>query len=89
MAERMDIGEFGDALTETIDRVRSGETIEVTDDGETVAVIAPYRRSRLDKLIAEGRVTPARQPFSPPKRLRETKGPKSATEILQEGREDR
>ena len=84
----MGIRELRDTLTQTIRRVRAGETIEVTNDGEPVAVISPYRRSRLDQLIAEGRATPGR-PFRPPKRLYEAKGPKTASQILQEGREDR
>jgi prevent-host-death family protein len=89
MATRMGIRELRDSLTQTIRRVRAGETIEVTNDGEPVAVIVPYRRSRLDQLIAEGRAIPARQPFRPPTRLLEVKGPKSASEILDEGRGDR
>jgi prevent-host-death family protein len=84
----MGIRELRDTLTQAIRRVRQGETIEVTHDGEPVAVISPYRRSRLEQLIAEGRATPGR-PFRPPKRLYEAKGPKTASEILQEGREDR
>jgi prevent-host-death family protein len=89
MATRMGIRELRDTLTQTIRRVRAGETIEVTNDGEPVAVIVPYRRSRLDQLIAEGRAIPARRPFRPPTRLLEAKGPKSASEILDEGRGDR
>jgi prevent-host-death family protein len=88
MATRMGIRELRDTLTQTIRRVRGGETIEVTHDGEPVAVIAPYRRNRLDQLIAEGKATPG-GPFRPPKRLYEAKGPKTASQILQEGREDR
>ncbi|MDQ3121116.1 MAG: type II toxin-antitoxin system prevent-host-death family antitoxin [Actinomycetota bacterium] len=88
MATRMGIRELRDTWTQAIRRVRAGETIEVTHDGEPVAVISPYRRSRLDQLIAEGRATPGR-PFRPPTRLVEAKGPKSASEIILEGREDR
>lgn len=89
MATRMGIRELRDTLTRTIRRVQAGETIEVTNDGEPVAVIVPYRRSKLDQLIAEGRATPARRPFRLPTRLLEATGSKSASEILQEGREDR
>lgn len=88
MATRMGIRELRDKLPQAIRRVRGGETIEVTHDGEPVAVITAYRRSKLDQLIAEGKATPGR-PFRPPERLYEAKGPKSASEIIIEGREDR
>lgn len=88
MATRMGIRELRDTLTQTIRRVRQGETIEVTHDGEPVAVLAPYRRSRIEQLIAEGKATPGRR-FRPPDRLLEVKGPKTASEILQEGRGER
>lgn len=84
----MGIRELRDTLTHAIRRVRAGETIEVTHDGKPVAVISPFRRSRLDQLIAEGRATPGR-PFRPPTRLIDAKGPKSASQIILEGREDR
>lgn len=88
MATRMGIRELRDTLTKTIRRVRAGETIEVTNDGEPVAVISPYRQSRLEQLIAEGKATPGR-PYRPPKRLYEAKGTRTASEIITEGREDR
>ena len=88
MGTRMGIRELRDTLTQTMRRVRAGETIEVTNDGEPVAVITPYRRSRLEQLIAEGKATPGR-PFRAPERLHDAKGPKTASQILQEGREDR
>jgi prevent-host-death family protein len=84
----MGIRELRDSLTKTIRRVRAGETIEVTHDGEPVAVIAPYRRSRLDQLIAEGRATPGR-PFRTPTRLVEAKGTVSASEAILRDRADR
>jgi prevent-host-death family protein len=88
MATRMGIRELRDTLTQVIRRVQAGETIEVTNDGEPVAVITPYRRSKLEQLIAEGKATPGR-PFRPPKRLYEAKGPKTASQILEEDRADR
>jgi prevent-host-death family protein len=89
MATRMGIRELRDTLTRTIRRVQAGETIEVTNDGEPVAVIVPYRRSKLDQLIAEGKATPGRRPFRVPSRLYEAKGPKTASEILEEDRAGR
>jgi prevent-host-death family protein len=88
MATRMGIRELRDSLTQTIRRVRAGETIEVTNDGEPVAVISPYRRSRLDQLIAEGKATPGRQ-FQPPTKLYEAKGPITASEAILQDRAER
>ena len=88
MTERIGIRELRDSLTKTIRRVRAGETIEVTHDGEPVAVISPYRRSPLEQLIFEGKATPGR-PFRPPKRLIEAKGPISASEAILRDRADR
>ena len=43
-----------------IDRVRHGESIEVTDRGEPVALIVPLPKAGvLARLIAEGRARPA------------------------------
>lgn len=89
MATRMGIRELRDTLPQAIRRVRAGETIEVTNDGEAVALIVPYPKSTLDRLIAEGRATPPRRPFRLPERLLEVKGPRTASQILEEDRGDR
>ena len=85
MATRMGIRELRDKLPQAIRRVRQGETIEVTHDGEPVAVITPYRRSRIEQLIAEGKATPGR-PFELPIRLHEARGPVSASEAILQDR---
>jgi prevent-host-death family protein len=42
-------------------RVQAGETIEITDRGVAIAILAPVPRplTKLDQLIAEGKATPA------------------------------
>jgi prevent-host-death family protein len=65
MATRMGIRELRDNLTAAVRRVRAGETIEVTSDGEPVALLTPVPVSRRDRLIAEGRLIPAKDPFAP------------------------
>jgi prevent-host-death family protein len=86
MATRMGIRELRDTLTSTIRRVRAGETIEVTHDGEPVALITPYPRSRIDELIASGRVKPATRPLYPLPRPVPITGPMSGSEALEEDR---
>jgi prevent-host-death family protein len=88
MATRMGIRQLRDTLTATIRRVRAGETIEVTHDGEPVALLTPIPKDKLARLAAEGRVTlPRRAPALPP--LRPSRTGRPTAEVLDEIREDR
>ena len=87
MATRIGIRELRDSLTKTIRRVRAGEPIEVTHDGVPVVLMTPIRGNALDRLIAEGRVTPARGPMVLPVPRPHT-GSVTASEALQEDRGD-
>ncbi len=84
----MGIRELRDSLTAALRRVERGERIEVTRDGHPVAVLAPYARREIDRLIGDGRATPG-GPFEA--RLPSLEWPldRSTTEIISEGREDR
>jgi prevent-host-death family protein len=91
MATQMGIRELRDNLTTTIRRVRAGETIEITNHGEPVAVLSPAPRSRIAQLIARGEATPPKRP--PQWRelragLRPGTGEMTASEALQEDRGD-
>lgn len=69
---RVGIAQLRDSLSRYIAAVRNGDEIVVTDHGRPVARIVPARSSKLDTLIAEGRVKPAanRTPYHPrPRRL--------------------
>jgi prevent-host-death family protein len=85
---RIGIRELRDNLTSTIRRVRAGERFEVTHDGTPVALLTPVPDDRLARLVAEGLVSPARGPLVLPRPMPVT-GPMTASEALQEGREDR
>lgn len=85
---RMGIRQLRDNLTSAVRRVRAGETIEITHDGEPVALLTPIPKDKLSRLIAEGIVTPPKGPLVLPKRTL-AKGKVSASEALQEIREDR
>jgi prevent-host-death family protein len=82
----MGIRELRDTLTSAIRRVRGGETIEVTHDGEPVALLVPYPRSRIDELIAGGRVKPATRPLYPLPRPLPITGSMSGSAALEEDR---
>ena len=61
----MEVGirELRDHLSRYLDRVRDGDEVIVTDRGRAIARVVPVGTERvLDRLIAEGIVTPARQP---------------------------
>lgn len=68
----MDVGirELRDGLSRHLASVREGHTITVTDHGRPVARIVPVGvPTRLEQLIGEGKVTPARRgrrPLPPP-----------------------
>jgi prevent-host-death family protein len=57
--DRIGIRELRQNASKYIDRVKAGETLEVTEHGRPVAVLAPLPESTsvIDRLIAEGRVT--------------------------------
>ncbi|MEQ6901089.1 type II toxin-antitoxin system prevent-host-death family antitoxin [Nocardioides sp. YIM 152588] len=60
----MDVGvrELRDALSKHLAVVREGRTITVTDHGRPVARIVPVGTpTKLEQLIADGLVTPARR----------------------------
>lgn len=61
----MNVGvrELRDGLSRHLAEVRSGRSITVTDHGRPVARIVPVDQpTRLEQLIAEGRVRPAHRP---------------------------
>ena len=61
----MEVGvrELRDNLSRYLDRVRAGEELVVTDRGRAIARVLPVGAERvLDRLIAEGVVTPALRP---------------------------
>ena len=61
----MEVGvrELRNHLSRYLDQVRDGDELVVTDRGRAIARVVPVGAERvLDRLIAEGIVTPARQP---------------------------
>jgi prevent-host-death family protein len=58
---RVGVRELRQNLSVYLDRVKDGEVLEVTEHGHAVALLTPLPRSTmttLDRLVAEGRVTP-------------------------------
>jgi prevent-host-death family protein len=60
---RVGVRELRQNLSVYLDRVKAGETLEVTEHGQPVARLTPNPPERLsvvDRLIAEGRIAPAK-----------------------------
>lgn len=89
MARRVGIRELRDNLTTLMRQVRQGETIEVTHDGEPVALISPVARGRIEQLIAAGLATPAQRPLDLSIEPSRVTGPMTASEALEEDRSGR
>ena len=67
MAIEVGIRELRADLSRWLRRVREGEEVLVTERGSPVARIVPVTGHRkLDELIAQGRVTPAKRPWTGP-----------------------
>ncbi len=70
MERAVGIRELRDRLTRYLGRVRRGERFVITNRGQPVAIIAPYRPAdsriraeRLSTLLASGHVSPAEGRF--------------------------
>ncbi len=83
----MEVGvrELRNNLSRYLDRVRGGDEVVVTDRGRAIARVVPIGTERvLDRLIAEGIVTPARQPRRPMGKPIKTRG--TVSELVAEQR---
>jgi prevent-host-death family protein len=61
-AQQVGVRELRQNLSQYLERVAAGERFEVTDRNLPVAILAPLpgRSAALERLIADGRVVPAR-----------------------------
>ncbi|MGK2957592.1 MAG: type II toxin-antitoxin system Phd/YefM family antitoxin [Acidimicrobiales bacterium] len=69
------IRELRDHLSRYLERVQVGEEVVITDRGRAIARVLPMSGERtIDRLIREGRVTPAKKPKQPAPRPIKTAG---------------
>ena len=59
------IRELRQHASKVMDLVKNGEVIVVTERGIPVAQIAPVKKDKLQILIEQGAITPAKEPFDP------------------------
>ena len=65
--DEVSVRELRQNLSVHLRRVREGRTLAVTSRGERVAVLAPIAGgSRLDRLVAEGRISTPTEPWVEP-----------------------
>jgi len=87
---RVGVRELRQNLSVYLDRVKAGETLEVTEHGQPVGILAPLPvkpMSIVDRLIAEGVITPSttdHRTTPPPPKI----PGRPLSEILQEMRDE-
>jgi prevent-host-death family protein len=71
MSDSVGVAELRQNLSKYLKRVAEGERLVVTDRNKPVAQLMPppTTSSRIDELIAEGKVRPPRRPLKPGERL--------------------
>lgn len=60
---RVGMRELSQHTARVLALVRAGDTVEVTDRGQTIARIVPAASDRYEQLVAAGVIRPARRPF--------------------------
>lgn len=86
------VRELRQNLSVHLRRVRRGETLAVTSRGERVALLMPLGGgSRLDRLIAEGRISAPEAPWEDPVPVSDGGAGRRLTEALldERGKQDR
>jgi prevent-host-death family protein len=89
LVTRIGVRELRQHASRYLDKVRAGETVEVTERGELVALIVSPRpaTSVRDRLVAKGRLVPARSRFRAPAQRLELPAGRTASEVLDQLRE--
>jgi len=88
---RIGVRELRQHASRYLRMVKSGETVEVTERGQLVALLSPPSpgAAARDLLVARGRLVPAQAPFRLPARRVLARGRKSASQTLAELRQER
>jgi prevent-host-death family protein len=86
--ERIGVRELRQHASRYLARVKSGETVEVTERGQLVALLVPPgpARDARERLIADGWLTPSSGVLRLPRRV---KAHRTSEAVLDELREDR
>ena len=85
--ERIGVRELRQHASRYLDRVKAGETLEVTERGRLVALLVPPRPGQdvRERLIAEGRLISATEDLRMPRRVKVSR---TSEDVLDELRDD-
>jgi prevent-host-death family protein len=88
---RIGVRELRQHASRYLQKVKAGETVEVTERGRLIALLVAPRATTAarDRLVQAGRVTPAATSFELPRRVPRKAGAPSTAEALEELREER
>ena len=89
--ERIGVRELRQHASRYLSRVKAGETVEVTERGQLVALLVPPGpgAGARERLVAAGRITPGSRPFRIPQRVPARPGAANSGAVLDELREER
>jgi prevent-host-death family protein len=82
------VRELRQNASKILDEVKQGELVTITEWGKPVATISGIEKRLIDKLFELGVLTPAADPDGELPEPIKIKGSKTATEILQELRDE-
>lgn len=57
------VRELRQQASRVLDLVKKGEVIVVTEHGKPIAELVPIKKTKLERLIEQGAITPAKEPF--------------------------
>ncbi len=86
--DRIGVRELRQNASRYLDRVKTGETIEVTEHGRPIARLAPIIEDRWEAMIAAGQIKPATGSWEDLPPPLEAKDGFSASAFLEELRAD-
>ncbi|HEV2088477.1 MAG TPA: type II toxin-antitoxin system prevent-host-death family antitoxin [Cryptosporangiaceae bacterium] len=88
--ERIGVRELRQHASRYLDRVKAGETVEVTERGQLVALLVPPDPAvtARQRLVASGRLLPASSPLRLPRRAPVPEGAPDTAGALDELRAD-
>ncbi|MBS1869824.1 MAG: type II toxin-antitoxin system prevent-host-death family antitoxin [Actinobacteria bacterium] len=89
--ERIGVRELRQHATRYLGRVKAGETVEVTERGQLIALLVPPApgATERERLIASGQLVPASRPFQVPRRAPLPAGGPSTGAALDDLRNER
>ena len=89
--ERIGVRELRQHATRYLGRVKAGETVEVTERGQLIALLVPPApgAAERERLIATGQLVPASRPFRVPRRAPLPAGQPSTSAALDDIRAER